>query len=64
MPTLDLPSKTDPLISPPCPACGKEMRLTGVTPTSEGQMIYEYLCSNDGDRLSWQPHRLKSSLVA
>ena len=40
--------------SPPCPTCGKEMRLTGHTPTCES-MIYDFLCSDDGDRLSWQP---------
>jgi hypothetical protein len=55
--TLDPKSKTVLTISPPCPicpTCGKEMRLTGATPTS-GSTIYEYLCSNDGDRLSWRP---------
>jgi len=55
-------SKNAPLISPPCPSCGKEMTLTGVTPTSEC-VIYEYLCSNDGDRLSWQPHHQKRRSV-
>ena len=42
-------------LSSPCPTCGKEMTLTGITPTSES-VIYEYLCSNDGDRLSWRPN--------
>ena len=56
-------SKTEPPIPPTCPTCGKEMRQTGVDPTCEGA-IYEYECSNDGDRLSWRPHHLKSSLVA
>ena len=41
-------------ISPPCPTCGKKMRLTGVAPTCES-VNYDYLCSNDGDRLSWRP---------
>jgi hypothetical protein len=58
----DLSSKTVPPISPTCPTCGKEMRLIGVVPTCDGA-IYEYLCSN-GDRLSWRPHHLKSSLAA
>jgi len=39
------------------------MRLTGVNPFCDGT-IYDYKCSNDGDRLSWRPHYLKSSLVA
>ena len=63
MPALDLTSKTVPPISPDCPTCGKEMTLTGVTPTCVGT-IYEYLCSNDGDRLSWQPyHQVKRGLA-
>jgi hypothetical protein len=48
-------SKIVPSLLPPCPSCNKEMRLTGVTPTSESP-IYEFMCSDDGDRLSWQPH--------
>lgn len=59
----DLSSKTEQPISPTCPRCGKEMRLTGVVPTCE-DTTYEYVCSNDGDRLSWRPHHLKSSLAA
>jgi hypothetical protein len=43
-------------ISPACPTCGNKMGLTGLTPTCKG-VIYEYLCSNDGDRLSWEPHQ-------
>ena len=35
------------------------MTLTGVIPTCEGP-TYDYQCSNDGDRLSWRPHQLKS----
>jgi len=42
-------------ISPACPTCGKEMRLTGHAPTCES-VIYDFLCSEDGDRLSWR-HR-------
>jgi hypothetical protein len=55
MPASDCSSKIVPPASPFCPTCGKEMSLTGVAPTS-GNTIFEYLCSNDGDRLSWQPH--------
>ena len=51
MPISDLSSKTVPPIPPTCPTCGKEMTLTGVVPNCEGA-IYEYQCSNDGDRLS------------
>jgi hypothetical protein len=58
--TLDLSSKTVPPISPPCPTCGKKLELIGITPTCEFT-IYEYECSNDGDRLSWQPHHPKNS---
>ena len=71
MPKSDLSSKAVPPISseamppisPTCPTCGKEMRLTGVNPSCDGT-TYDYRCSNDGDRLSWRPHYLKSSLVA
>jgi len=42
--------------SPLCPTCGKEMRPTGHAPTCEG-VIYDFLCSDDGDRLSWRPRR-------
>jgi hypothetical protein len=59
----DLPSKAVPPISPACPTCGKEMMLTAVVPTCE-DTIYEYECSNDGGRLSWRPHHLKSPLAA
>jgi len=47
-------SKMAPPLSPFCPSCGKEMSLIGVVPTC-GNTIYEYLCSNDRGRLSWQP---------
>jgi hypothetical protein len=38
-------------------------RLTGVNPYCDGT-VYDYKCSNDGDRLSWRPHYLKNSLAA
>ena len=41
-------------ICPPCPTCGKKMGQISATPNSEGVM-YDFLCSTDGDRLSWQP---------
>ena len=43
-------------ISPCCPTCGTIMSLTGYSPTCES-VIYDYLCRNDGDRLSWRPRR-------
>ena len=54
MPATAVFSKSVPPIFPPCPTCNKEMRLTAITPTGESP-IYEYICSDDGDRLSWQP---------
>jgi predicted RNA-binding Zn-ribbon protein involved in translation (DUF1610 family) len=45
-------------IAPSCPTCGKKMGLIAICPTCQGT-IYEYVCSNDGDRLSWQPHNPK-----
>jgi hypothetical protein len=59
----DYSAKTVPRIPPICPTCGKELTLVGVVPTCEST-IYEYQCSNDGDRLSWRPRHLKSSLAA
>ena len=60
MPSAEISSKNNaPTISAPCPTCGKEMSLTGVTPTSES-VVYDYLCSNDGDRLSWQPRHYRA----
>lgn len=41
-------------ICPPCPTCGKKMRQISANPNSEG-VNYDFLCSTDGDRLSWQP---------
>ena len=41
-------------ISPPCPTCGKEMKLVGYAPACES-VIYDFLCRDDGDRLSWRP---------
>jgi hypothetical protein len=63
MPALVLSSKTVPSIPPPCPTCGKEMKLRGVVPNTQGT-IYEYLCENEGDRLTWQPRHRESLLVA
>jgi hypothetical protein len=40
-------------ISLPCPTCGKRMKLTGHSPICES-VIYDFLCSDDGDRLNWQ----------
>jgi hypothetical protein len=37
---------------PSCPTCGKQMRLTGHAPTCQS-IIYDFSCSEDGDRLSW-----------
>ncbi len=57
MPVSDLSFKTVPPVPPPCPTCGKEMKLLGEVPNVEGT-IYEYICENDEDRLTWQPrHR-------
>ena len=42
------------LISPLCPTCGKEMKLTGYSPMCEGGMIYDFSCGTDGDRLTWR----------
>lgn len=41
----------------PCPTCGKDMKPIGHTPTCES-VIYDFLCSDDGDRLSWRPRRV------
>lgn len=59
----DLSYKTEQPIPPCCPTCGKKMRLTGVVPSCAGT-IYDYVCNNDGDSLSWRPHQLKSPLAA
>jgi len=63
MPTSDASSKTVPPIAPLCPTSGKEMKLLGIVPNTEGT-IYEYLCENEGGRLTWQPHHRESSFVA
>lgn len=47
-----MPTENVTPISLSCPTCGKEMKLTGHAPTCES-MIYDFLCSDDGDRLSW-----------
>ena len=46
-------NKIVPPVFPSCPTCGKEMRFTGHAPACES-VIYDFLCSDDGDRLSWQ----------
>jgi lysyl-tRNA synthetase class I len=35
-----------PPICPPCPTCGKEMRMVSVTQTRES-VVYGFLCGND-----------------
>ena len=49
--------ENDTPISLPCPACGKGMKLTGYSPVSES-VIYDFLCNDDGNRLSWRPRRI------
>ena len=53
MPATHLSSCYAATISPLCPTCGKKMEQTSATPTSDG-VTYDFLCSKDGDRLSWQ----------
>ena len=36
-----------PPICPPCPTCGKDMRLVSVTQAAKDSMVYGYLCAND-----------------
>ena len=43
-----------------CPTCGKKMKLTGHAPTCES-VIYDFLCSEDGDRLSWRSRRVAAN---
>jgi hypothetical protein len=50
-------------ISPPCPTCGREMKLTGHAPTCDS-VIYDFFCTNDGDRLSWRPRRVEINRAA
>jgi hypothetical protein len=38
---------------PPCPTCKKETRFISISPTCQS-VIYEYMCSGDGDRLIWE----------
>jgi len=59
MPATAVFSKSVPPIFPPCPTSNKEMRLTAITPTCESP-IYEYICSDDGDRLSWHPRHYRA----
>jgi hypothetical protein len=34
-------------ICPPCPNCGKEMKLVYVTPTHRHVLVYGYRCNDD-----------------
>ena len=43
-------------IPPYCPTCGKQMKLTGHSATCHS-LIYDFSCSDDGDRLSWHRRR-------
>ena len=54
MPAASISSKTVPPISPSCPTCTKPMRLISMTPFCDG-VVYGYVCSNDGDHVSWRP---------
>lgn len=38
---------------PPCPTCGKQMNPTGHSPACES-VTYDFLCRDDGDRISWR----------
>ena len=46
MPALSVRQNDVRPLCPPCPTCGKEMKLASVTPTAKS-VIYRYLC---GDR--------------
>lgn len=52
-PALGVSSNSVPPVFPPCPTCGKEMRFISISPTCQS-VIYEYACSGDGDRLTWE----------
>ena len=54
MTATQLSSKYAAITSPLCLTCGKKMEQISATLTSGG-VTYDFLCSNDGDRLSWQP---------
>ena len=56
-------SKYAAITSPLCLTCGKKMEQISATPTSGG-VTYDFLCSNDGDRLSWQPGHPAPTLLA
>jgi hypothetical protein len=57
MPAADLSSENAP---PVCPTCAMTMRLISMAPNCHG-VVYGYLCSNDGGRLSWQPGSRKAA---
>ena len=48
------------LVGPSCPSCGKEMRQTGYTPTSQS-VSYDFICSEDGDCVSWHRRNMNPS---
>ena len=60
MPSVAVSSNTVPPFFPPCPTCTKEMVLISITPTCESP-IFGYICSDDGDRLSWQPRDYRAA---
>ena len=45
--TSELKREIIPPICPPCPNCGKEMKLVYVTPTHRHVLVYGYRCSDD-----------------
>ena len=50
-------SANDPCDNPPslvCPICAEAMELISIAPNCQS-VVYGYLCSSDGSRLSWQP---------
>ena len=52
-PALGVSSNSVPPVFPRCPTCSKEMRFISISPTCQS-VIYEYVCSGDGDRLTWE----------
>ena len=55
--------ETVPPLLPSCPTCGKVMRHTGYSPTCDS-VIFDFLCSDDGDRLSWRRRASPSGPVS
>jgi hypothetical protein len=54
------PTPPPPPPCPTCPTCGNKMTLTGLSPTCE-TVIYDYVCGNDGDCISWRPRRVAAN---